>query len=77
MTSKVFITPQADLLLTIGMETLRCSKCGTTVGVVTDHRFGLAPASSLCLACSMPAHCRTRGFSIVRTRPLVALALRI
>jgi hypothetical protein len=59
------------------MPILRCARCGTKVGVVTDLRFGLPPAGSLCAACSMPAYCRTRGFSTVKATPLVALALRL
>lgn len=43
------------------MTRLTCSRCGVHVAFVLDTRFGLAPASTLCFACSHPALLARRG----------------
>lgn len=42
-------------VLALAMTPIHCAQCGALVEIVRDTRFGAAPASALCLACSHPA----------------------
>jgi hypothetical protein len=57
--TKIDTTSPGDGRVAIRVTRLHCSRCGALVATVYDLRFGLLPASSLCLACSLPAAYRS------------------